>query len=94
MVETHLLFATLVLPYAILLFMACAGRIRAWSSFYRAFATERRGCILDQAQVVTEFHSKTPGRLNTRICEHPDEDNFINAVLFELEVEIRIGKAA
>lgn len=35
MVETHLLFVTLVLPYAILLFMACAGRIRAWSSFYR-----------------------------------------------------------
>ena len=29
MVETHLLFATLVLPYAILLFMACARRIRA-----------------------------------------------------------------
>ncbi len=37
MVETHLLFATLLLPYAILLFMACASRIRAWSSFDRAF---------------------------------------------------------
>ena len=56
-------------------------------------ALERGRCILHQGDVVAELHREAACRLDTSVCQQTDNNDFLDAVLFELLVEIRVGKA-
>ena len=58
------------------------------------FATEGGGGILDQGDVIPEFHAEAAGRFDTRVRNHADQDDVANAVLLELKIEIGIREAA
>ena len=57
------------------------------------FLGERRRSILDQSDVIAELHRKAAGGFDASVCQQTDNNDFLDAVLFELLVEIRVGKA-
>jgi hypothetical protein len=58
------------------------------------FATEGGGGIFDQRDVIAEFHPETSGGLDASVGHHAHQDDLPDAVLLELEVEVRVGEAA
>src|ERR1700722_7692294 len=62
----------------------------------RLHACGTEGCrrVLDQGDVVTELHAKTPGGFDATVGDQADENDLLNAVLLELEVEIGVGETA
>ena len=57
-------------------------------------AAECRRCVLHQRDVIAEFHSEAGRRLDASVRQQTDHDDVFDAVLFELLVEIGVGKAA
>src|ERR1700722_7628118 len=62
----------------------------------RLHACGTEGCrrVLDQGDVVTELHAKTPGGFDATVGDQADENGLLNTVLLELAVEIGIGETA
>jgi len=56
-------------------------------------SAEGGGGILDQGDVIPEFHAEAAGRFDTRVRNHADQDDVANAVLLELKIEIGIREA-
>ena len=62
----------------------------AWS------ATSSRGnrrCILDHRDFVTKFSGITNSDLHARMRDEPDDDELLDAVLLELQIQIRAADA-
>ena len=57
-------------------------------------AIECRRCVLHQRDVIAEFHREAGRRLDASVRQQTDHDDVFDAVLFELLIEIGIGKAA
>src|SRR4030095_153656 len=53
-----------------------------------------RGRVFYQRHLVAKLSGKANSRLHARVCYEPDDDEPVDAVLFELQIQIRIGKAA
>ena len=53
---------------------------------------ERGGGVLDQGDVVPEFHAKAAGRLDAGAGDHADQHDAADAVLLELQIEIGVAK--
>ena len=57
-------------------------------------AIECRRCILHQRDVIAELHREAGRRLDASVRQQTDHDDVFDAVLFELLIEIGVGKAA
>src|ERR1700730_7235377 len=53
-----------------------------------------RGRVSYRRDVVAELSGIANRRLHARVRDEPDDDELVNAVLFELQIEIGVGKAA
>src|SRR5215831_16397947 len=53
-----------------------------------------RSRVPDHCDVVAQFRGKAYRRFDTRVCDEPDDDEPLDAVPLELEIQVRIGKAA
>src|SRR5262245_7427449 len=52
-----------------------------------------RGRVLYHRDLVAKLGGITNGRLHACMCDEPDDDELMDAVLFELQIQICIGKA-
>ena len=53
-----------------------------------------RGRVFYHRDLVAKLSGKANSCLHARVCYEPDDDELVDAVLFELQVQIRVGKAA
>ena len=53
-----------------------------------------RGRVSYHRDLVAKLSGKAHSCLHARVCYEPDDDELVDAVLFELQVQIRVGKAA
>ena len=58
------------------------------------FLAERGRCIAHERDVIAQFHRKAAGGFNAGIGKQTDDDHVRDALLFQLKVEIGVGKAA
>src|SRR5215510_5199494 len=52
-----------------------------------------RGRVSYQRHLVAKLSGITHRCLHARVCDEPDDDEFVDAMLFELHIQIRVGKA-
>src|SRR5262249_1808775 len=50
--------------------------------------------VFDHRDLVAELNGKANCRLHARVGYEPDDDELVDAVLLELQVQIRVGEAA
>jgi hypothetical protein len=53
---------------------------------------ERGSRVANQGHMVTKLHGEPPGRLDAGVSEQAHGDDVGDAVLLELEVEVRVGE--
>src|SRR5580700_11756341 len=53
-----------------------------------------RGRVFHHRDLIAEFGGMANGGLHTGVRDQSDDDDFVNAVLLELHIQIRVGKAA
>jgi hypothetical protein len=58
-----------------------------------AFVAKGGGRVLNEADMVAKLHAKATGGFDVGVRYEADEDDFLDAPLFELGVEIGIGEA-
>jgi hypothetical protein len=52
-----------------------------------------RGCVFYHRDLVAKLSGKANGRPNAGMCYESDDDELMDAVLFELQIQIGVGKA-
>jgi hypothetical protein len=53
-----------------------------------------RGRVLYHRDLVAKLSGKADGCLHARVCDEPDDDELMNAVLLQQQIEISVGEAA
>ncbi len=51
-----------------------------------------RGRVFYHRDLLAKLSSKANGCLHTRVCYEPDDDELMNAMLFEQQIKVGIGK--
>ena len=52
-----------------------------------------RGRVFYHRDLVAKLSGKTNGGLHARVRYEPDDDELVNAMFFELQIQISVGKA-
>lgn len=63
------------------------------ASGLHTFGVEGGSCVLDERDVVAEFHPETRRRLNAGVRDKANQNDFLDVMLLQKLVEIGIGEA-
>ena len=55
---------------------------------------EGRRCVANQGDMISKLLRVTSGRLSTGVGQQSNDDDVADAVLFQLQIEVRVGEPA